>query len=73
MKHIPTAQRAALHKLERASGPVSLAAMSAQQMARRGVISGGPVLWSLTDKGRALIAAMNDPALTHEQIADLYG
>ena len=72
MTRIPTAQRAALHKLERADGPVQLAGAIAPNMARRHLISGGPVLWSLTPKGRRLIAAMNDPTLTTDQVMAIY-
>lgn len=70
---IPTAQRAALHKLEQADGAVTLHTSVAMTLQDRGMVKrDGAVTWKLTQRGRDFIAAMNDPTLTAEQLSRMY-
>lgn len=70
---ISVAQRAALHKLERTDGGVTLHTSIATTLQARGIIKrDGAVTWKLTQRGRDFIAAMNNPALTVEQLCSMY-
>lgn len=70
---IPTAQRAALLKMERTSEPVILHLSVANTLRDRGLVeAASPLKWRLTERGQALVKAMNDPTLTIEQVAAMY-
>lgn len=60
-----TGVRAALHRLERATDLVPLHNSTGRTLVERGIAVEPKLnLYRLTDKGRALVQAMNDPRLT---------
>lgn len=70
---IPVAQRAALHKLERSESAVTLHTSVAMTLQARGMIEqDGTITYKLTQRGRDFIAAMNNPALTVEELSRMY-
>jgi hypothetical protein len=70
---IPRAQRAALHHLERSGKPVVIGQATADALCKRGfLVPVGITHWTLSDKGRAFIAAMDDPTLTHADLLRMY-
>lgn len=73
MTRMSTGVRAALHRLERATDLVPLHNSVGRSLVERGIVV-EPKLdrYRLTDKGRALVQAMNDPRLTTKQIEAIY-
>lgn len=70
---IPRPQRAALSRLERTAEPVHIDARTGEPMRLRGLVT-EPRMghYVLSEKGRKLIDAMNDPTLTQAQVYSIY-
>ena len=71
MLALTRAQRAALHRLvDREAAWID--DRTAQALLRRGLVTGGPILWSITPEGLRLMVLLGDPHLTRAQVYSMF-
>lgn len=72
-RDLPTAQRAALYRLERNPDGCTLHANVTQALQRRHlIVPAGPITWKMSPRGLRFVAMMNDPTLTAKQVMAHY-